>query len=310
MRFSIRQLEVIRAVADNRRVSAAAKALKVAQPAITRYLRGIEREFGVLLFDRTAKGMVPTPVCEAILHRASIISAELLGIKEDVRTLGASSAKRLVIGITPSVSSIFPKSVIRQLADAPGTVVIIREDVNRTLFRGLRDGEIDLIFAPIPPEELSEGLVQQVLFYNHASIVARHGHPLARRKSISPVNLLAYPWILPTRIAPARQQLEIAFNQVKLLPPRPFIECDSPRITREMLLCSDCISVMVKDAVRPEIERNILRVLEVKLSLPIRPMAILTRQMSAPTPAIAQFIKLLRQEIDRSDAGSGTIPLA
>ena len=133
MRFSIRQLEVIRAVAEHRGVSAAAKALKMAQPAVTRYLRGIEHEYGVVLFDRTTRGMVPTPVGEAVLHRVRVIGAELLGIEHDVQTVGASSAGRLVIGMTAAVSSLVPRAVTRLLSEAPGVEIIIREDVNRAL---------------------------------------------------------------------------------------------------------------------------------------------------------------------------------
>ena len=76
-----------------------------------------------------------------------------------------------------------------------------------------------------------------------------------------------------------------------------------------MLLYSDSLSVMVKDAVRHDIERKILRVLDVELILPIRPMAIVTRQMSVPLPALNRFVAILREEIELSDDASGTIPL-
>ena len=48
------------------------------------------------------------------------------------------------------------------------------------------------MLAPVPPDELGEGVIQQVLFYNRLSIVARWGHPLARKKAISPAELLRY----------------------------------------------------------------------------------------------------------------------
>jgi DNA-binding transcriptional LysR family regulator len=188
----------------------------MAQPAITRYLRNIERECGTLLFERTPRGMLPTPVGRAVLPRVRAIAAELVAIEHDVHIAGAAAAGHLTIGMTAAVSSLVPRAVARLRGRLPGLQVVIREDLNRALVPLLRSGEIDVLLAPMVSEELSEGLVQRVLFHNRLSVVVRWTHPLARKRSVSASKLQSCSWVLPPRTVPARLQLEIAFHQVKI----------------------------------------------------------------------------------------------
>ena len=57
--------------------------LGVAQPAITRSIRDLERELGVTLFERQSKGVVLTPMGEIFLRRAKSACGELISRKQD-----------------------------------------------------------------------------------------------------------------------------------------------------------------------------------------------------------------------------------
>ena len=65
-----RDLLFFLAVAEHGTVSAAAAAAYVSQPAVSRRIAGIERQFGVRLFRRTAAGMHPTPAGERLYELA------------------------------------------------------------------------------------------------------------------------------------------------------------------------------------------------------------------------------------------------
>ncbi|MDN3250310.1 LysR family transcriptional regulator [Streptomyces mutabilis] len=68
--MSLRQFEYALAVAEKGSVTAAAEALRVAQPSVSQQIRGLERELGVELFARTPTGLVPTAVGRAFLRDA------------------------------------------------------------------------------------------------------------------------------------------------------------------------------------------------------------------------------------------------
>ncbi|MFD4634528.1 LysR family transcriptional regulator [Streptomyces sp. NPDC058284] len=70
--MSLRQFEYALAVAEEGSVTAAAESLRVAQPSVSQQIRGLERELGVELFDRTPTGLVPTAVGRAFLREAEV----------------------------------------------------------------------------------------------------------------------------------------------------------------------------------------------------------------------------------------------
>jgi len=64
--YSVRQMELVRALAEHRHFGRAAAALGISQPALTRSLKFIEDQLGVLLFDRM--GVTPTVYGQIVLQ--------------------------------------------------------------------------------------------------------------------------------------------------------------------------------------------------------------------------------------------------
>src|SRR6185437_2679753 len=68
--MNLRQLRYVVATADHGTMTAAAQALFVAQPALSRAIRELERELGVELFARAGRGVVLTDAGEQIVRYA------------------------------------------------------------------------------------------------------------------------------------------------------------------------------------------------------------------------------------------------
>jgi DNA-binding transcriptional LysR family regulator len=60
MTLGVRSAAVILECARRGSLGAAATALNMTQPAVTRMLKRLEESYGVPLFDRTTRGVVPT----------------------------------------------------------------------------------------------------------------------------------------------------------------------------------------------------------------------------------------------------------
>src|SRR5437762_12076631 len=76
-RLKLRQLSLLQAIDRHRTLGRVAAEMRLSQPAITKALHEVEDIFGSRLFERTSRGLLPTPSGEAVLHYARRWLAEL-----------------------------------------------------------------------------------------------------------------------------------------------------------------------------------------------------------------------------------------
>ena len=97
--MTIRQLEYFCAVAEGRSISAAARALHVAQPPISRQIAQLEAELGVQLFARESRGMKLTEAGQALYRQSRSLFLNLRRVEENVRSIGAGEGGRINVGV-------------------------------------------------------------------------------------------------------------------------------------------------------------------------------------------------------------------
>src|SRR5690606_21616599 len=73
----IRHLSTLVALHEARNLSHTAAQMGITQPALSKWLREMEKDLGVSLFERHSRGLVPTEYCDLLVDRARLVLNEL-----------------------------------------------------------------------------------------------------------------------------------------------------------------------------------------------------------------------------------------
>jgi DNA-binding transcriptional LysR family regulator len=149
--MNLRQIEIFHAVYINGSVSAAARALGVSQPAVSKTLRHAEDTIGFRLFDRRHGRLIPTADARAMFGEVSEIQTKVAALKQTSRNIRLGNGGALRISALPSLGlGVLPEAVARYLARHPSVTfdldTVHHADVARTLFN--QSSDVVIAFEP------------------------------------------------------------------------------------------------------------------------------------------------------------------
>ena len=102
MRF--RQLEVFHAVYLHGSISAAARALGVSQPSVSKTLHHSEDSLGIPLFQLSRGRLIPTDEAHALMREAGDLFERLDTLQQTARNLAQAGGGHIRLGIVPSLA--------------------------------------------------------------------------------------------------------------------------------------------------------------------------------------------------------------
>ena len=149
--MNLKQLKYVQVLAKQGSFSKAAEELNISQPSLSQYIRKIEDELGLELFDRTGNnvrltdaGMEYTAAGRKIID----IEHQLMLKFDDLRDEKTGSVR---IGVSPYRSMcILPVVIAEFRKKYPNIQVIIDERVGQELTDGAERGEYDLCICQAP----------------------------------------------------------------------------------------------------------------------------------------------------------------
>jgi DNA-binding transcriptional LysR family regulator len=182
-------LESIRrfvAVADELHFGRAAARLGIAQPALSKTVRQLERRLGVTLLERTSRAVALTEA-GLVLRREARVALEAVSAAAARTRRAGTSEPRLVLALKPGGDAgLLPAILAAYEAERgvlPAEVAFGAEPA-----RLLRDGQADAALLYAPPDELT-GLDSEALLTEAPVAVLPASHPLAHRASLRMADL-------------------------------------------------------------------------------------------------------------------------
>jgi DNA-binding transcriptional LysR family regulator len=149
-----RHLRTFVAVAEHGSVSKAAERLRLAQPALSRQVHDLQREFGVRLFELVVRRLLLTGEGEEFLPHCRALLGHAAAVAERAQSLARGDAGTLRVGASPQlIESTFPGFLTRYARQCPGVHVRPVEAGAVAQVAMLERGEIHLAIGLRPDDD-------------------------------------------------------------------------------------------------------------------------------------------------------------
>jgi DNA-binding transcriptional LysR family regulator len=196
--MELRHLTVFVAVAEEASFTRAADRLHLVQSAVSASVRGLERELGAALFDRTTRRVELTDAGDALLPEARQVLAAVNAAREAVDQVSGGLRGTLRLGTMQGQAMravSVPRLLARFRAEHPGVEVHVSHVGGSVLMADqVRAGRLDLAFVSLP-ERRPSGLTLTRISREQMQIACPKGHPLATRAEVDLEALADEPFI-------------------------------------------------------------------------------------------------------------------
>jgi len=247
----LRQLEILQAIAETGSFTACGRKLHVSQSAISRQILLLEEELGEPLFLRVGRQVRMTPAAESLVQlgqRVFLDVRETVGAITD-RTRALRGTLRLSGGMTVCLY-VFPPLLKHLKRVHPALDVRLTVATAGRSVQEIRAGRIDAGLLTLPVEE--SDLVTVPVLREELLLVAPPGHPLARRRRVSPKDLAGQPFVL-FEIGSATRKVIDSFFASESIEPTIVMDTENVEIIKAMVKTGLGIGIVPYQAVAREV---------------------------------------------------------
>jgi DNA-binding transcriptional LysR family regulator len=212
--MNLQQLRYLVATADEGTMTRAARACHVAQPALTRAVRSLERELGTELLTRHGRGVELSPTGRLVVEAARRILAEVSVIEGLGRRQGAVGDV-LTIAATPTIQADLGSGLIqdfwRRHPEFP--VRFVHCESRQHVGDAVASGAADVGVSDLPA---GDGMTEVEFEWREVIIIAPPGYGLPEPLPVAALGDL--PMILPTKNSLRRVAFDLMFAELGIAP--------------------------------------------------------------------------------------------
>ena len=201
--FDVKQLKVLRAVAEHGSFSAAADALSYTQPAISQQIAALEKRAGTTLVDRGSRGVRLTDAGRTLVEHAEVVIARLAAAEAELEAIAGIRGGRVRLSSFPTAgASILPPAVAEFTRRHPEVELNFVEREPEDASASLRAAELEIAivfeYSEMKQPEFDrmyEGIELHHLVDDPMYLALPRDHPLAAKPRVRLNDVAEETWI-------------------------------------------------------------------------------------------------------------------
>jgi len=308
-RLKFRQMVLLDALGDSLSLRKAANLANLTQPAATRAISELESAFGVVLFERSHRGMTPTVFGDTLIRHARQLLSDVQRAHEEIQALRSGSHGFVRIGaLLSSAVRLLPMAIGVVKRQYPRLTVSVEQLPQPPLISKVLEGSLDIILCRrVTESDIAQHLTQTVLFDDDFVLVAARGNCFTTTNKLRMIDLVDAPWILPHPTSALYDHVRALFlTQAGRLPPNA-VESTTSLVTNLMLIEHyGYLNFMQRSIAQTYARRGMLRILRLSLGSPLGPHVVAVCKNANHAPATVAILDALKQHAN--PPGTSIVP--
>jgi len=285
----LRQLEIIRAIAEAGSFTAAGHKLHVSQSAISRQILLLEDELKTPVFLRIGRRIRITPAGESLLQLSHRMFQDLndtvAGISDSQETLRGTV--RILGGMTVCLY-VFPTLLSEVTRQHPGIDVKIVSDSADRCLQHLRAGTGDLALLTLPIKDAD--MVTLPVLQEELLLVTAAKHPLSKKRKVGPQDLADQPFVMFESGSNTRRVVD-EFFATSRIEPRIVMETENVEIIKALVRSGLGITIVSYQSVARDVASGHLYCARIEGKPLIRETGWVYPKMSRTPRAVEEVVR-------------------
>jgi DNA-binding transcriptional LysR family regulator len=207
-----RRLQVFHAVAKQMSFTKAAEVLYMTQPAVTFQIKQLEEHFNARLFERGHGKIALTPAGEVVLEYAEKILAMSQELETRVREMTGRLSGPLLIGASTTIAEFLLPPVLGEFkAQHPEVQAKLAVANSEAIENRVAEHTLDIGLIEAPSHLPT--LLTEVCCDDELQVIVAPKHPLAKLKSVTPKQLVEYPYVTREPGSGTREFTDLYFRK-------------------------------------------------------------------------------------------------
>ena len=287
--MDLRQLEIIRAIAETGSFTAAGHKLHVSQSAISRQILLLEDELKEPVFLRVGRRIRITAAGESLLQLSHRVFQDLkdttAGITDSQESLRGTV--RLLGGMTVCLY-VFPSLLTELKRQHPEIELKLMSGSSEQCLARLRSGAGDLALLTLPVEQ--PDLVTVPVLQEELLVVTAARHPLSRKKKVLPQDLVRQPFVLFEPGSNSRRAIDEFFLSARI-EPQIVMETENVEIIKALVRNGLGITIIPYQAVARDVTSGQMHCARIEGRSLVRETGWIYPKMSRTPRAVQEVIK-------------------